>query len=244
MNQVAAIFKRELRSYFATPVAYVFIVVFLLLTGWFTFFPGGFYESGQANLSAFFTFHPWLYLFLVPPLSMRLWAEERRSGSIELLMTLPLEIWHTVLGKYLAAWTFTGVALALTFPIWLTVNYLGNPDNGAILTAYIGSFLMAGGFLAVGACVSALTKNQIIAFIVTIVVCLVLVLVGTPWVLGFFSGWASPVIIDAIASLSFYTHFNSISRGVIDLRDLVFFALLIGATLYANTIVLNLTKAD
>jgi ABC-2 type transport system permease protein len=175
---------------------------------------------------------------------MRLWAEERRSGSIELLMTLPLEIWHAVLGKYLAAWAFTGLALALTFPIWLTVNYLGDPDNGAILTAYIGSFLMAGGFLAVGACISALTKNQIIAFIVTIVACLVLVLIGTPWVLGFFSGWVAPVIMDAIASLSFYTHFNSISRGVIDLRDVVFFALLISAMLYANTIILSLTKTD
>ena len=244
MNQVLAVFKRELAGYFATPVAYVFIVVFLLLSGWFTFFPGAFYESGQATLSSFFTFHPWLYLFLVPPLSMRLGAEERRSGSIELLMTLPLEIWHTVVGKFLAAWGFTGLALALTFPIWLTVNYLGDPDNGAILTAYIGSFLMAGGFLAVGECLSALTKNQIIAFIVTIVVCLVLVLIGTPWVLGFFSGWVTPVITDALASLSFYTHFNNISRGVIDLRDVVFFALLISAMLYANTIILSLTKTD
>lgn len=244
MNAVAAVLKRELRSYFATPVAYVFIVVFLLLSGWFTFFPGAFYETGQADLTAFFSFHPWLYLFLVPPLSMRLWAEERRSGSIELLMTLPLEIWHAVVGKYLAAWAFTGLALSLTFPIWLTVNYLGDPDNGAILTAYIGSFLMAGGFLAVGACISALTSNQIIAFIITIVVCLALVLVGTPWVLGFFSGWAPPAAVDAIASLSFYTHFNSISRGVIESRDVVFFALLIAATLYANTIVLQLMKAD
>ena len=244
MNAMLAVLKRELRSYFATPVAYVFIVVFLLLSGFFTFFPGAFYETGQADLTAFFSFHPWLYLFLVPPLSMRLWAEERRSGSIELLMTLPIELWHAVMGKYLAAWAFTGLALSLTFPIWITVNYLGDPDNGAILTAYIGSFLMAGGFLAVGACISALTSNQIIAFIVTVVVCLALVLVGTPWVLGFFSGWAPPEAVDAIASLSFYTHFNSISRGVIDLRDVVFFALLIGATLYANTIVLHLTKAE
>jgi ABC-2 type transport system permease protein len=244
VSQVVAIFKRELGGYFATPVAYVFIVVFLLLSGWFTFFPGAFYEGGQATLNSFFTFHPWLYLFLVPPLSMRLWAEERRSGSIELLMTLPLEIWHAVLGKYLAAWIFTGLALALTFPVWITVNYLGDPDNGAIFTAYIGSFLMAGGFLAVGECISALTKNQIIAFIVTIVVCLMLVLIGTPWVLGLFPGWVMPVITDAIASLSFYTHFNSISRGVIDLRDVVFFALLISAMLYANTIILSLTKTD
>jgi ABC-2 type transport system permease protein len=244
MNLVWAVLKRELRSYFVTPVAYVFIVVFLLLSGWVTFFPGAFYERGQADLSAFFSFHPWLYLFLVPPLSMRLWAEERRQGSIELLMTLPLEVWHAVLGKFLAAWAFTGIALSLTFPVWLTVNYLGNPDNGAIFTAYVGSLLLAGGFLAIGACVSALTKNQIIAFIITIVVCLLLVLAGTPFVLDFFSGWVPPAIIDAIASLSFYTHFNSISRGVIDLRDVAFFALLIGATLYANTIILHLTKAD
>ena len=202
MNAMLAVLKRELRSYFATPVAYVFIVVFLLLSGFFTFFPGAFYETGQADLTAFFSFHPWLYLFLVPPLSMRLWAEERRSGSIELLMTLPIELWHAVMGKYLAAWAFTGLALSLTFPIWITVNYLGDPDNGAILTAYIGSFLMAGGFLAVGACISALTSNQIIAFIVTVVVCLALVLVGTPWVLGFFSGWAPPEVVDVVNSAS------------------------------------------
>jgi ABC-2 type transport system permease protein len=239
-----AIFKRELRSYFATPVAFVFIVAFLLLSGFLTFFPGRFYEERQATLAAFFAFHPWLYVFLAPAVSMRLWAEERRSGSIELLMTLPLEIWHAVLGKFLAAWAFTGAALALTLPIWITVNYLGDPDNGAILTAYIGSLLMAGGFLAVGACLSALTKSQIIAFIVTIVACFALVLVGTPWILGVFAGWVPSVITDAIASLSFYTHFNSISRGVIDLRDVVFFALLISAMLYANTIILSLTKTD
>jgi ABC-2 type transport system permease protein len=244
MNAIRAIVKRELKNYFATPVAYVFIVVFLLLTSWFMFFPGGFYEVGQATLDSFFTFHPWLFLLLGSALSMRLWAEERRSGSIELLMTLPLEIWHAVVGKFVAAWIFTGLALALTFPVWLTVNYLGDPDNGAILTAYIGSFLMAGAFLAVGACVSAVTKSQIIAFIVTILVCLALVLIGTPWLLVAFSGWAPPAVVDAIASLSVYTHFNSISRGVIDLRDVTFFALLIGTMLYANTIILSLTKTD
>jgi gliding motility-associated transport system permease protein len=243
MKQVWAVFKRELRSYFSTPVAYVFIVAFLLLASFLTFSLGGFYEAGQANLNAFFSFHPWLYLFLVAALSMRLWAEEHRSGSIELLLTLPLNVWQAVLGKFLAVWAFTGVALVLTFPIWLTVNYLGDPDNGAILTGYIGSFLMAGGMLAIGACISALTRNQIIAFIITIVVCLALMLVGTPWILGLFAGWVPPVLLDSIASLSFYTHFSSISRGVIDLRDIVFFALLIAATLYANTIVLQMTKA-
>jgi ABC-2 type transport system permease protein len=244
MNAALAVMRRELRSYFLTPVAYVFIVIFLVLANAFAFYLGGFYERGQADLNSFFTFHPWLYLFLVPALSMRLWAEERRSGSIELLMTLPLDVWQMVVGKFLAAWAFTCIAIALTFPIWITVNYLGNPDNGAILAAYVGSALMAGGFLAVGACISALTKNQVIAFVLSVVACFLLLLAGYPLVLDAFSGWAPQVLVDGIASLSFLTHFDSISRGVIDLRDLVYFALLITCCLYANTIVLQLTKAD
>jgi ABC-2 type transport system permease protein len=244
MNGVSAVLRRELRSYFLTPLAYVFIVIFLLVSGWFTFYLGGFYERGQADLVPFFSFHPWLYLFLVPALSMRLWAEERRAGSIELLMTLPIEAWQAVVGKFLAAWAFTAVALALTFPTWITVNYLGAPDNGVILAAYIGSLLMAGGFLAVGACISAATKNQVIAFILTVVTCFLFLLAGFPMVLDLFSAWAPQAVLDAVASLSFLTHFNSISRGVIDLRDLVYFALVIGAFLYANTILLHLKKAD
>jgi len=244
MNAMLAIMRRELRSYFLTPVAYVFIVIFLFLTSAFTFYLGGFYERSQADLAPFFNFHPWLYLFLVPALSMRLWAEERRSGSIELLMTLPVEIWQAVAGKFLAAWAFTGLALLLTFPIWVTVNYLGNPDNGVILAAYIGSLLMAGGFLAVGSCISAITRNQVIAFILAVVACFLLLLAGFPLVLEVFSAWAPQALVDAIASLSFLTHFASISKGVIDLRDLVYFALLIGVMLYANTIVLQLKKAD
>jgi ABC-2 type transport system permease protein len=244
VNGVIAVMKRELRSYFVTPVAYVFIVFFLILASAFAFYLGNFYERGQADLAPFFTFHPWLFLFLVPALSMRLLAEERRSGSIELLMTLPLEAWQTVLGKFLAAWIFTALAIALTFPMWLTVNYLGNPDNGAILAAYLGSIMMAGGFLAVGSCVSATTKNQVIAFIVSVVACLVLLLAGFPLVLNVFSAWAPQAIVDAIASLSFLTHFDSISKGVIDARDIVYFALLIGFCLYANTIVLTMKKAD
>ena len=244
MNGVAAVLKRELASYFATPVAYVFIVIFLVLASTFTFYLGNFYERGQADLEAFFTFHPWLFLFLVPALSMRLWAEERKSGSIELLMTLPIEVWQAVLGKFLAAWIFTGIAIALTFPIWLTVNYLGSPDNGVILAAYFGSFLMAGGFLAVGACISATTKNQVIAFILSVVACFALLLAGFDLVLDAFSAWAPQAVVDAVASLSFLTHFASISKGVIDLRDLVYFALLIATCLYANTIVLHLKKAD
>ena len=244
MNIVNAVFRRELRSYFSTPVAYVFIVIFLVLMGTFTFYLGGFYERGQADLRAFFNFHPWLYLFLVPAIAMRLWAEERKTGSIEMLMTLPITPWQAVLGKYLAAWAFTAIALALTFPIWLTVNYLGDPDNGVILAAYCGSLLMAGGFLAIGACLSALTRNQVIAFVLSVVVCFGFLLSGFPFVLDLFSGWAPQFLIDGIASLSFLTHFSNISRGVIDFRDLAYFGLLIGAFLYANTIILQWKQAD
>jgi ABC-2 type transport system permease protein len=244
MSIISALFRRELKSYFATPVAYVFIVIFLVLMGTFTFYLGGFYERGQADLSAFFNYHPWLYLFLVPAIAMRLWAEERKTGSVELLMTLPVTPWQAVLGKYLAAWAFTGIALALTFPIWITVNYLGSPDNGAILAAYVGSFLMAGGFLAIGSCLSATTKNQVIAFVLTVVACFGFLLSGFPLVLDLFSTWAPQTIVDGIASLSFLTHFSNISKGVIDFRDLVYFALVIVVFLYANTIVLQWKQAD
>jgi len=244
MNNINALFKRELKSYFSTPVAYVFIVIFLMLMGSFTFYLGGFYELRQADLRSFFNFHPWLYLFLVPAISMRLWAEERRSGSIELLMTLPITPWQAVAGKFFAAWTFTGIALALTFPIWLTVNYLGDPDNGTILAGYIGSMLMAGGFLSIGACVSATTRNQVIAFVISIVVCFGFLLSGFPMVLELFRAWAPQIIVDTIASLSFLTHFSNISRGVIDFRDLIYFCLLISGFLYANTIVLRWKQAE
>jgi ABC-2 type transport system permease protein len=244
MNTISALFRRELKSYFATPVAYVFIVIFLVLMSTFTFYLGNLYERGQADLAPFFVFHPWLYLLLVPAIAMRLWAEERKTGSIELLMTLPITPWQAVLGKYLAAWAFTGVALLLTFPIWITVNYLGDPDNGAIVAAYIGSFLMAGGFLAIGACLSATTSNQVIAFVITVVVCFVFLASGFPMVLDFFTSWAPQTLVDGIASLSFLTHFENISKGVIDLRDLIYFGLLISAFLYANTIVLRWKQAE
>jgi ABC-2 type transport system permease protein len=235
---------RELRAYFETPVAYVFIVIFLALMGWFTFYLGGFYERGQADLSPFFNFHPWLYLFLVPAIAMRLWAEERKTGTIELLMTLPVTTTEAVLGKFLAAWAFTGVALALTFPIWVTVNYLGDPDNGIIIAAYIGSLLMAGGFLAIGSCISAANRNQVVAFIITVVICFAFLLAGFPLVLDFFSGWAPQVLVDAISGLSFLTHFNAISKGVIDLRDVIYFLIVICTWLYATAVVLDLKKAD
>ena len=244
MPNMLTLFRREFASYFATPLAFVFIVIFLLLAGAFAFYLGGFYERGQADLAPFFTYHPWLYLFLIPALSMRLWAEERKTGTIELLMTLPVTTAQAVIGKYLAAWCFAGLALALTFPMWITVNYLGDPDNGAIFAAYVGSFLMAGGFLAIGACLSAATRNQVIAFILTVVVCFGFLLAGFPLVLGLFEGWAPQPIVDAVASLSFLTHFESISKGVIDLRDLLFFGTLIAAWLAANAIVLDMKKAD
>jgi ABC-2 type transport system permease protein len=244
MRNVGIIMRRELASYFATPLAYVFILIFLVLAGSFTFYLGGFYERGQADLDPFFTFHPWLYLFLIPAISMRLWAEERKSGTIELLLTQPVTLWDAVVGKFLAAWLFTALALALTFPLWLTVNYLGKPDNGAILAAYLGSLLLAGGFLAIGSCMSALTRNQVVAFILAVVACFAFLLAGFPMVLDLFRSWAPQVLVDAVASLSFLTHFESIAKGVIDLRDLLYFAMLIGFFLLATAIALELRKAD
>lgn len=243
-SPVTNVMRRELAGYFATPVAWVFIVIFLVMAGVFTFYIGSFYDRGIADLDPFFTFHPWLYLFLVPAIAMRLWAEERRSGTVELLLTLPLTTGQAVLGKFLAAWLFVGLALLLTFPIWLTVNYLGTPDNGVIAAAYIGSWLMAGGFLAIGACMSALTRNQVVAFILAVVVCFGFLLSGLPMVTDLFSAWAPQALLDTIAGFSFLSHFATISRGVIDLRDIVYFGLVIAFWLMANAIVLELKKAD
>ncbi|WP_376690824.1 ABC transporter permease subunit [Wenzhouxiangella sp. EGI_FJ10409] len=244
LANVRTILRRELVGYFATPVAYVFIVIFLVMSAAFTFYLGGFYERGIADLEPFFRFHPWLYLFLVPAVGMRLWAEERKYGTVELLLTLPITISEAVVGKFLAAWLFVGLALALTFPIWITVNLLGNPDNGVILAAYVGSWLMAGGMLAISEALSAVTRNQVVAFILSVVVCFGFLLSGLPMVLDLFRGWMPQVLLDGVANLSFLVHFNSISRGVIDLRDLVYFALVIGFWLTANRIVLELKKAD
>jgi ABC-2 type transport system permease protein len=244
LSKVAVIFKRELRSYFATPLAYVFIVIFLVLAAVFTFQVGGFFERGQADLQPFFRWHPWIYLVLIPAISMRLWAEERNSGSIELLMTMPLTLGQAVVGKFLAAWVFAGVALALTFPIWITVNYLGSPDNGTILAAYVGSWLMAGGFLAIGTCLSAATRNQVIAFVTAALVGFLFLLAGFPLVLDLVRGVVPAALVDTIASLSFLTHFDAISKGVIDIRDIVYFAALIGFWLAATAIVLDMKKAQ
>lgn len=244
MRPTMTILQRELASYFATPLAYVFILIFLVMAAALTFYLGNFYERGQADLVPFFNFHPWLYLFLVPAVSMRLWAEERKSGSIELLLTQPVALWQAVLGKFLAAWIFVAIALALTFPLWITVNYLGNPDNGAIFAAYLGSLLMAGGFLAVGSCMSALTRNQVIAFILTAVVCFLLLLAGFPLVLDAVRGWAPQAIVDAVASLSFLAHFESIVKGVLDLRDVLYFAMTMGFFLLATAVVLDVRKSN
>ncbi len=244
MNQIAIIFKREFVGYFATPIAYVFLAIFVFLGGIFTFYMGNFFDRGQADLQPFFQFHPWLYLFLIPALAMRLWAEERRGGTIELLLTLPVTISQTVLGKFFAAWAFSGIALLLTFPLWITVNYLGDPDNGAILASYLGSLLMAGTFLAIGGCVSSLTRNQVIAFVVSAVVSLGFVLSGFPLVLDFFSSWAPDFLVQAVSSFSFLSHFNAITEGVIELRDIVFFVSLTVFWLFANAVVIDLKKAD
>lgn len=244
MQHIWFIMKREFGGYFATPVAYVFIIIFLLLTGFSTFYVGHFFERGEADLYPFFSLHPWLYILLIPAISMRLWAEERKSGSIELLMTLPVSVFEAVLGKFLAAWAFTGLALALNFPLWLTVNYLGNPDNGVIATSFFGSLLMAGGFLAIGSCISAITKNQVIAFVLSLILSLVFVLSGYGIVIDFFAGWAPGTLVDAISSFSFLTHFDAISKGVIDLRDMLFFISFIAIWLFANALIVNARKAD
>lgn len=244
MRNTIVIFRREFASYFATPVAYVFIVIFLTMAGMLAFFLGNFFDRGQADLQPFFNFHPWLYLVLIPALAMRLWAEERRSGTIELFLTLPISMAAAVLGKFLASWAFAGIALMLTFPFWITVNVLGQPDNGVILASYIGSFLMAGGFLAIGAALSALTKNQVIAFIITASVCFLFTVAGSPVVLGLLNGWAPEFVLSTIASFSFLSHFTAIIRGVIDLRDAVFFISVMALFLFANAIIVELKKAD
>jgi ABC-2 type transport system permease protein len=244
IHNISIICRRELGGYFATPLAYVFIVIFLVLAGVLTFFVGDFFERGQADLQSFFTFHPWLYLMLIPAVSMGLWAEERKSGTIELFLTLPIRLCEAVLGKFLAAWLFVGIALALTFPFWLTVLFLGNPDNGVIAASYLGSWLMAGAILAIGAAVSAATKNQIIAFIVTASLVFVLIAAGTPTVIGLFEGWAPEALIHAVAGASLFSHFTAITRGVLDLPDLIYFVSLIVALLGANAVLVDLMKAD
>jgi len=244
MRNTYIIAKRELMSYFATPVAYVFIVIFLAFTGALAFYLGGFFDRGRADLVSFFFYHTWLYLLLIPAISMRLWAEERKTGTIELLMTLPVSTFEAVFGKYLAAWMFAGISLGLTFPMWITVNVLGDPDNGVILASYLGSFVMAGAYLAIGSCISAMTKNQVIAFIVAAAVCFLFTMSGLELVLNFFRLWAPDILIDTVSAMSFLTHFKAITKGVIDLRDIVFFASLIAVFLFANVVAVETKKGS
>ncbi|MGE0116385.1 MAG: ABC transporter permease subunit [Dongiaceae bacterium] len=243
MRNALVIARRELIAYFASPLAYVFIVIFLAFAGALGFYLGGFFQRGQADLVSFFLFHPWLFMVLVPAIGMRLWAEERRSGTIELLMTLPVTPIEAVLGKFLAAWAFTTIALALTFPMWLTVNYLGEPDNGVILASYLGSWLMAGAFLALSSCISALTKNQVIAFVVGAAASFLFLVSGLDLVLDAFRAWAPGYLVDLVASLSFLTHFGTVTRGVIGLPTVVFLVSLMLLCLFINTQVIEIEKA-
>ena len=242
MGRTLTISRRELAAYFSTPLAYVFIVIFLALAGSVTFYFGSFFDRNQADLQPFFAFHPWLYLFLIPAVGMRLWAEERKSGTLELLLTLPLTTVDSVLGKFFAAWIFAGIALILTFPIWITVNWLGNPDNGVIVASYIGSWLMAGAFLAIGGFVSALTRNQVIAFVVGAAVCFLFLMSGLDVVQGAVRGWAPPYVVELLGSLSFLVHFERVLKGVLDIRDLIFFFSVMGVFLFANVITVELKK--
>src|SRR5271170_473661 len=240
ISNIKAITKRELSAYFSSPVAYVFIVIFLFLMGLFTFMAGGFFERGQATLEdSFFMWHPWLYLFLVPAVGMRLWAEERRVGTLELLLTLPITAWQAIVGKFLASWIFLLVALALTFPIVITVNYLGSPDNGVIFGGYVGSFLMAGAYLAISCMTSAMTRNQVVSFIVSVEICLFLVLCGFPPVTNLLMRMDKPWLVDMVASLSVLTHFESFTKGMLDSRDVSFFLFVITFALFTNGVIIR-----
>jgi ABC-2 type transport system permease protein len=243
MRPALLVFRRELAAYFSTPVAAVFLIVFLALSAGMTFLVSGFFERGQADLSGFFFWHPWLFLILMPAIAMRLWAEERRSGTIEILMTLPVELWQIVVGKWLAAWTFAALALILTMPVWITVNVLGSPDNGVILSSYLGSWLMAGAFLALSAAISGLTKSQVLAFIGATAVSFLFVMAGYDLVISTVRSWAPAIVIDAVRSMSFLGHFQHITDGVLELPSIIFFVSLIVFCLWLNVRVIDVKKA-
>lgn len=243
MRTLLVIARRELAAYFATPVAYVFIVIFLVLLGALAFSVGNFFDRGQADLAPLFSFLPWLFLLLIPAITMRLWAEERRSGTIELLLTLPVALWQAVLGKFLAAWAFAAIALALTFPMVITVNVLGTPDNGVILAGYAGALLLAGCYLAIGAAMSALTRNQVIAFVLAVAACFVFTVFGSPVVAGFLAEALPSGVLEAARRVSLIGRYDGITRGVVALRDLVFFVTFIGFWLYANAVIVEWKKA-
>lgn len=244
MGNLFFVFKRELAGYFETPVAYVLLVVYLMLSGLFAFYVGGFYDAEQADLLAFFRWHPWLYLFLIPAVSMRLWSEEKKSGTIELLLTLPITTMESVLGKFLAAWAFAGVALILTFPIWLSVNYLGTPDNGVILMSYIGSFIMAGAYLSIGTCMSSLTRNQVVSFVISVMICFLFIVSGFTMVLDFFSALGLPqVVVDTVSDFSFMQNFEEILQGALSLKNFLYFISLMVFWLFMNILVIDYNRA-
>ena len=240
---IKAIMKRELGGYFTSPIAYVFLVIFLLLTGFFTFTVGNFFERGEASLVSFFTWHPWLYLFLVPAVGMRLWSEERRLGTLELLLTLPITAWQAIVGKFLASWLFLALALVLTFPVIITVNWLGAPDNGVIAAGYVGSLLLAGAYLAISCMTSAMTRNQVISFILSVMICLFLILAGYTPVTDLLTRFANPVVTQTVAAFSVMTHFEAFQRGVLDTRDVVFFVSVIGFALFATGVIIRNQRA-
>jgi len=244
IRNIKSITRRELGGYFGSPVAYVFIFIFLVLSGFFTFYISNFYETGQADLRPFFQWHPWIYLFLVPAVGMRLWSDERRTRTIELILTMPVTLFQIIVGKFIAAWIFIGIALVLTFPLVLTVVYLGNPDLGAIFSTYFGSFLLAGSYLSVGSVTSAMTKNQVISFILSVMVCLFLVLAGWSPILQILSGWAPVWLIDVVSGFSVMPHFLSMERGVLDLRDIFYFLSIIFFMLFANGLILQNRRAS
>ena len=243
MKSIITIAKRELTGYFASPVAFVFIVIFLILSGFFSFMVGGFFERGQASLESVFAWHPWRYLFLVPAVGMRMWSEERRLGTIELLLTMPVTPWQAIVGKFIASWAVVALALVLTFPMWITVNYLGNPDNGVILAGYVGSLLMGGAYLSITAMTSAMTRNQVVAFIVSVVLSLFLILAGYPPVTNMLVSWAKPWIVEAIASFSVMTHFESLQKGVLDSRDILYFLSVMGFSLFTTSVIVRTHRA-
>ncbi|MEM1020048.1 MAG: ABC transporter permease subunit [Pseudomonadota bacterium] len=242
MSGFGALFRREVASYFTTPLALVFLIVFLVLSSIFTFYVGNFFLRGQADLQPFFTFHPWLYLFLAPALGMRLWAEERRSGTLELLMTLPVTPWAAVAAKFMAAWSIAGLALLLTMPLWITVTYLGDPDHGVIFASYLGSFLMLGSYLAIGSFASALTRNQVLAFVGGASLSFLFTVSGLPLVIGAFESWAPQPLLSLLDTMSLLKHFIAIQRGVFDLRDVIYFAAVILSFLGATHVVITAGK--
>lgn len=240
---VRTIARRELAAYFESPVAYVFLVIFLLLAGFFTFTFGGFFERGEASLGAFFGWIPWLFLFLVPAVGMRLWSDERRLGTIELLLTLPVTTWQAILGKFFASWLFLGIALVLTFPVVITANVLGDPDNGVIACGYVGSVLLAGAYLALSCMTSALARSQVVSFIIAVMLCLILILVGFNPVTDLLARWASPSVVESIAGFSVLTHFDGLQKGVIDTRDVLYFLSVIAFALFTTDVIIRSHRA-